>query len=207
MSAQPSRLAPAAALAFLDRHTRPGESWPLHCRQVARVARTLGEALAARGARVDPGLLEVQALLHDVGRSLTHGPLHGWTGFVLTRSHGHALEGRGCLVHWLKGRAPEELHDGRLTPGFIRRAFAVFEQEPWNLQDSVVSLADSCVKNTTIVTLRERHADLLARYGDSRWMRRAAELAEQHAAEIGAALGSPAEDLLAPLHGDRLDHA
>lgn len=203
----PAPLAPAAAQAFLDRHAPPGESWPLHCRQVAKVARKVGEELAARGARVDPDLLEVQALLHDIGRSLTHGPLHGWTGFVLARAHGHALEGRGCLAHWLKGRAPEELRGGRLTDAFIGRAFAVFEQDPWCLADSVVSLADSCVQHTTIVSLEARHADLLRRYGDSLWMRRAAELAGQHAAEVSAALGSPVEELLAPLHGDRLDPA
>lgn len=205
MSARSAMLEPAAARLFLDRHAPLGESWPLHCRQVAKVARALGAALAARGARVDADLLEVQALLHDIGRSKTHGPLHGWTGYVLVRAHGHAREARGCLAHWLKGRAPEELRGGRLTDAFIGRAFAAFEAEPWSLQDSVVSLADSCVRNTTIVTLQERHADLFTRYGDSRWMRRAAELAEQHAAEIGAALGSPVEEILAPLHGDRLD--
>jgi uncharacterized protein len=204
---QPARLAPAAAREFLDRHAPAGESWPLHCRQVAKVARRLGEELAARGARVDADLLEVQALLHDIGRSRTHGPLHGWTGFVLVRAHGHTPEARGCLAHWLKGRAPGELRGGRLTDDFIRRVYTVFEDQPWGLQDSVVSLADSCVSNTTIVSLEERHADLMRRYGDSLWMQRAADLALQHAAEISAALGSPVEDLLAPLHGDRLDPA
>jgi len=196
----------AQALALLDRYSKPSESWPLHCRQVAKVARTLAEALAARGAKMDPVLAEAQALLHDIGRSLTHGPLHGWTGFVLVRSHGHAREARGCLTHWLKGREPDELLlGGRLKEGFIRRTYRHFEDDPWCLQDSVMSLADSCVANTTIVTLAERHADLVVRYGASAWLRRAEELAERHAAEIGAALGFRAEDLLAPLHGDRLD--
>lgn len=192
----------AGALDLLDRHSPPGASWPLHCRQVAKVARRLADAVGA----VDAELVEAQALLHDIGRSRTHGPLHGWTGFVLVRAHGFPREGRGCLTHWLKGRAPEELHGaGRLTPGFVERAFATFAVEPWGLADSIVSLADSCVMNTTIVTLDERHEDLLRRYGESRWMRRAWELARQHADEVGAALGSRVEEVLAPLHGDRLD--
>lgn len=204
MSHGEERLGAHGALALLDRHSPPGESWPLHCRQVAKVARRLADA--ADAAAVDADLVEAQALLHDIGRSRTHGPLHGWTGFVLVRAHGFPREGRGCLTHWLKGRAPHELAGaGRLTPGFIERAFAAFEVEPWSLADSIVSLADSCVMNTTIVTLDERHADLLARYGESRWMRRAWELARQHADEVAAALGSRVEDVLAPLHGDRLD--
>ncbi len=199
-----SRLGRAGALVLLDQHSPASESWPLHCRQVAKVARRLADA-AAPGA-VDAELVETQALLHDIGRSRTHGPLHGWTGFVLVRSLGHPREARGCLTHWLKGRAPEELLGaGRLTPGFIARAFAAFDDQPWSLADSIMSLADSCVMNTTIVTPDERHEDLLRRYGDSRWMRRAWELAREHAEDVGAALGSRVEDVLAPLHGDRLD--
>lgn len=199
-----SRLGRDGARALLDRHSPEGEAWPLHCRQVAKVARTLADAAGADA--VDAELVESQALLHDIGRSRTHGPLHGWTGFVLVRAHGYPREARGCLTHWLKGRAPEELAGaGRLTPGFIARAFAAYDEEPWSLADSIMSLADSCVMNTTIVTLDERHDDLLRRYGDSRWMRRAWELARHHAEEVAAALGSRVEGILAPLHGDRLD--
>lgn len=198
------RLGRDGALALLAAHAPAGESWPRHCRQVAKVARRLADAVG--GELVDAELVESQALLHDIGRSRTHGPLHGWTGFVLVRAHGHPREARGCLTHWLKGRAPEELTGaGRLTPGFIARAFAAFHQEPWSLADSIMSFADSCVMNTTIVTLDQRHEDLLRRYGESRWMRRAWELANQHAEDVSAALGSRVEDLLAPLHGDRLD--
>lgn len=198
-------LTPAAARELLAAHAPSGATWPLHCRQVAKVARLVGEALAARGAALDVDLLEAQALLHDVGRSRTHGPLHGWTGFVLVRAHGHPRAARGCLTHWIKGRTPQELLGGRLTAGFVGRVFEVYGAEPWTLQDSVMSFADSSVAHTTIVPLAARHADLVARYGDSRWMRRATELAEQHAEEISAHLGFAVERLLAPVHGDRLD--
>jgi putative nucleotidyltransferase with HDIG domain len=191
---------------LLEEHSPAGAGWPLHCRQVARVARLVADELAARGARVDPEAVETQALLHDVGRSLTHGPLHGWTGFVLVRARGHPAAARGCLTHWIKGRSADELlHGGRLKPGFVGRVFEAYGSVPWSLQDSVMSFADSSVAHTTIVPLAQRHADLVARYGDSRWMRRAAELAEAHAAEIGAALGFPVARLLEPLHGDCLD--
>ncbi|MDA1260555.1 MAG: HD domain-containing protein [Planctomycetota bacterium] len=199
-----ARLGRAGALALLDRNSPAGESWPLHCRQVAKIARRLADAVGFGSEEAE--LIEAQALLHDIGRSKTHGPLHGWTGFVLVRAHGYPREARGCLTHWLKGRAPEELEGaGRLTPGFVARAYAAFDAEPWGLADSIMSLADSCVMNTTIVSLDQRHEDLLKRYGESRWMRRAWELARQHADEVAAALGSRVEDLLAPLHGDRLD--
>lgn len=197
-------LGPEQARALLDRHSPDGERWPLHCRQVAKVARALATGLGAQ--RVDADLAEAQALLHDIGRSRTHGPLHGWTGFVLVRAQGFPRAGRGCLTHWLKGREPAELIGaGRLKPGFVARAFAELDAEPWSLQDSVLSLADSCVRDTTIVPLDERHGDLLRRYGDSRWLRRAWELARRHADEVAAGLGCAVEEFLAPLHGDRLD--
>jgi len=195
--------------ALLDRHAPPDAAWKRHCLQVAKVTDRLCDALTAAGGEIDADALHVQALLHDVGRARTHGPFHGWTGFVLLRSEGVAEAGRGCLTHWLKGRDPEEVLEAPpFRPHIIDQAYAALGgPEGWTLGDSVLSVADSSVRHTTIVSVRSRHHDLLERYGDSRWLRRAEELAHRHADEVAAALGFPVEELLKPLYGDRLDDA
>ncbi len=194
-------LPPEEARRLLRRLAPPDERWPRHCLQVARVARRLGEALRAAGVELDLDLLESQALLHDVGRARTHGPLHGWTGWVLLRSMGHAPEGRGCLTHWLKGRSPEEVVAAGFRPHVVAQAFAALEPVPWDLADSALSVADSSVRHDVVVPMAERHADLLERYGDSDWLRRHAELGAAHAAAIEEVVGVPLDELLAPLHG------
>jgi len=86
-------------------------------------------------------------------------------------------------------------------PSFVARVFEVFEQRPWDIYDSVVSAADSSVRHTEIVSIEARHQDLFDRYGDSVWMRRAAELAHIHATELGDILKSPVAELISPLYG------
>lgn len=199
-------LAPADAERLLVELSPPKEAWPHHCRQVAKVAHTLGEALLSQGHQLDLNMLVTQALVHDIGRAKTHGPLHGWTGFVMMRARGFEKAGRGCLTHWLKGRSLDEvLAATRWNTSVTESAFQALEPEPWCLSDSVLSFADSSVQHTTIVPIAERHQDLLERYGESNWLRRAAELGEQHGEEIAAALGFPVETLLTPLFGDSVD--
>ncbi len=207
MSASSSRLDFSQAQALLRQHANPKDAWVGHCHQVAKVARCLGTALLQAGADFDLDLLEVRALLHDIGRSKTHGPLHGWSGFCLLQAAGHAAEGRGCLTHWLKGRSLEEVAaNEHWQPSLAHKAFAALDPPQWELADSVLSVADSSVQHTTIVPMAQRHQDLLARYGSSPWLQRAAELAESHAAELEECLGFPLDQLLHPLFGDT-DHA
>jgi len=207
MSPAPSRLDIAQAHAFLHQHANPSDAWVGHCRQVAKVARHLGDALLDAGADFDLELLEVRALLHDIGRSKTHGPLHGWSGFCLLQAAGYAREGRGCLTHWLKGRSLEEVAaNPHWQPSLAGKAFAALDPPSWELADSVLSVADSSVQHTTIVSMTQRHQDLIARYGPSPWLQRAAELAANHAAELEESLGFPIDQLLHPLFGDS-DHA
>ena len=114
----------AAAHDILNHVDTHGESWPQHCRQVARVASRLATALNENGAELDAGLCERQALLHDIGRSKTHGPLHGWSGFTILRGMGHPAEARGCLAHWTKGRGRKELEVVPIwKPSFVVRVF------------------------------------------------------------------------------------
>ena len=108
-----SVLTAAEAERVLEAHSPPGETWPRHCRKVALIARTVAEALLVAGASLDQTLdpwwsegeassadavsvddLSAWALVHDIGRSRDHGPLHGWVGFELLSALGFAATAR-----------------------------------------------------------------------------------------------------------------
>ena len=119
----------------------------------------------------------------------------------MLRGMGHPAEARGCLSHWTKGRQREELEVVPLwKSSFVDQVFDIFTTDPWTLYDSIVSVADSSVCHTEIVSLEARHQDLLDRYGDSIWMRRASELAHIHANELSDILKSPVAELISPLY-------
>jgi len=59
-----------------------------HCENVTRVAMRIAEAFRRRGFNVDTALVEAGALMHDIGRSRTHGVEHGAIGGGIARSMG-----------------------------------------------------------------------------------------------------------------------
>jgi uncharacterized protein len=59
-----------------------------HCLQVTRIAMRLAESFREKGLVVDMALVEAGALLHDLGRSKTHGIRHGVVGGQLAREMG-----------------------------------------------------------------------------------------------------------------------
>jgi HD domain-containing protein len=193
-------LPPDQARQVLANHSPTGEVWPAHCRQVARIARMVALSANAAGAEVMPDSCESMALVHDIGRSITHGPLHGWEGFQLMDALGHPGTGRGCLTHWLKGREPEELLESGFEMPLIEQAYNSLIPREWQLEDSIVSFADSSVAGAQVVPLQTRHADLSERYGASVWLDRHLELGLQHAQQISDALGHPVTELLKALY-------
>jgi len=59
-----------------------------HCEAVAELAIEIAEACRAKGLNVDLRLVEIGALLHDVGRSKTHTVNHAIVGADLVKSAG-----------------------------------------------------------------------------------------------------------------------
>jgi uncharacterized protein len=56
-----------------------------HCKAVAALATDIAEACNARGMTVDVDLVRIGALLHDIGRSKTHGVGHGIVGAQIAK--------------------------------------------------------------------------------------------------------------------------
>ena len=59
-----------------------------HCINVTKIALRIGSQLIFRGHEVDIRLVEAGALLHDIGRSKTHGIDHGIVGAEIAREMG-----------------------------------------------------------------------------------------------------------------------
>jgi uncharacterized protein len=59
-----------------------------HCRAVAELALETASALKERGVEIDFELVEIGALLHDIGRSKTHSVDHGVIGAEIVKSAG-----------------------------------------------------------------------------------------------------------------------
>ena len=56
-----------------------------HCQAVARLALETAEILNKKGFKVDLELVEIGALLHDIGRSRTHTVNHAIKGAEIAR--------------------------------------------------------------------------------------------------------------------------
>jgi len=57
-----------------------------HCKAVEKVATEIAEACKKKGLNVDVKLVQIGALLHDIGRSKTHNVDHAIVGAEIARS-------------------------------------------------------------------------------------------------------------------------
>ncbi len=114
-----------------------------HCRAV----RDLALAYAS-DPLVDRDLLEAGALLHDIGRGVTHDLRHAEAGGAICRSFG-LDEAVVAIVerHIGAGLTAEECS----LLGLIPR-----DCMPRTLEEKIVAHADNLVKGTRIITLEER---------------------------------------------------
>ncbi|MEM3765395.1 MAG: TIGR00295 family protein [Candidatus Bathyarchaeia archaeon] len=59
-----------------------------HCKAVAELAVEIAKACKEKGLNVNLGLVEIGALLHDIGRSKTHSVHHAVAGMQIAKSLG-----------------------------------------------------------------------------------------------------------------------
>lgn len=123
-----------------------------HCRAV----RDLALAYAS-DPLVDRGLVEAGALLHDIGRGVTHDLRHAGAGGEICRAFG--LDEAVVAVverHIGAGLTADECSVLGLLPR---------DCVPRTLEEKIVAHADNLVKGTRVITLEERlqHAIALPR--------------------------------------------
>ena len=108
-----------------------------HCMCVRDVALDLAERLVEKGYELNVSLVEVGALLHDIGRSVTHGVEHGVVGAKIARGLGFPEEVVRIIErHVGAGITREEAERIGLPPG---------EYVPETLEEKVVCYADKLV--------------------------------------------------------------
>lgn len=141
-----------------------------HSKLVARVATCVATAARDAGQPVDVQAVRASALLHDVAKGYTimHGGNHAQLGAVWVHEYtDNPLIAQGVLYHvgW-----PFELD---LAQNFLAIA---------------VCYADKRVRHDEIVTVDERFADLLERYGTTPQAREYTRIAHERAQRVEAYL-------------------
>ncbi len=157
-----------------------GATWVKHCLAVAEFASRLGQAIESRYA-IDRQYLWSSALLHDIGRYVTHGPImHGVEGYNLLSKLGHEEEAFVCASHILFGlEASEAVQFGLPAHDFI----------PRTIEQQIVPLVDLMIEGVQPTTLNLRFSSLRKRYAENRFLMDRLDRAQQTAMSFMIKLG------------------
>ena len=110
-------------------------------------------------AKVDMNLIEIGAILHDIGRIETHGFNHALTGGKILRQRAFSEKlARICETHILGGLDKEDAKE-----------FSLPEKDylPITLEEKIICLADKLIAGTKEVSVEERFNRWFSKYGRS----------------------------------------
>jgi len=116
-----------------------------HCEVVAELALEIADNLEKKGLKVNRELVEVGALLHDLGRSKSHGIDHGVVGANLAKSIGLSEFVVNVIKRHVGGgiTASEAEMLGWPTDVYL----------PITLEEKIVSYADKLIDQSKRVTI------------------------------------------------------
>jgi len=168
-----------------------GTAWTKHCLAVADSASRLGHVLKSRYS-IDQHYLWSAALLHDIGRCVTHDPvMHGVEGYNLLLKLGHEAEAFVCASHILFGlEAAEAMQFGLPAHDFI----------PRTIEERIVTLVDLMIEGDQPTTLDRRFSSLRKRYVENGFLMDRLDRAQQTAMsfmiQISEEIGEPVEKVI-----------
>ena len=119
-----------------------------HSIVVSDCAREMAEEIHQNGYAVDIELVQIGALLHDIGRSRTHDIRHGVEGAILAKDFG--LDDNIVNIirtHIGAGITPEDTVSLCLPPD---------RYIPLTLEEKIVAHADNLVEDETTVSISEK---------------------------------------------------
>ena len=145
-----------------------------HSEKVAEKALEIAEKITK--TNVDKNLIEIGALLHDVGRTKTHGFRHALIGGKILRERGFSIKlARICETHILGGLDKEDAK---------RVGLPEKDYLPKTLEEKIICLADKQMAGTREVTIKERFDRWFQKYGRSRILLKSKKRIEQIQQEI-----------------------
>jgi len=127
-------------------------------------------------AEIDRALIEIGALLHDIGRSKTHGFQHALIGGKILKEKGFPSElARICETHILGGL---DIEDAK-SVGLPEKNYL-----PETLEEKIVCLADKLIAGRREVTIEERFENWFRKYGRTTILQKAKQRIEKIQKEI-----------------------
>jgi len=142
-----------------------------HCKAVASLAVEIAEKIRANGKEVDIGLVETGALLHDLGRSRTHGISHAIEGFGLARELGLDPKIAEIIKRHIGAGISEKEAENIGLP--------TYDYFPRNLEEKIVAHADNLVRGTRRITIEERVGRMQKKHIGKEVTQRVEKLAEE----------------------------
>ncbi len=143
-----------------------------HCKAVAEYARKIAinirENASGKGSPIDIDVVFVGALLHDIGRSKTHGISHAIAGARIAMDN--SLD--DSIVNII------ERHIGAGIPKEEASSLGLPEKDylPVTIEEKIVAYADNLISGKEIVTMDELILNLRKKRLDERTIRRFIEL-------------------------------
>jgi uncharacterized protein len=111
-----------------------------HCRAVAKLALETAEACREKGLNVDLELVEIGALLHDIGRSRTHTVQHAIAGAEIAESAG--------LPEPVVSIIERHIGGGITASEAEKLGWPEGVYVPVTLEEKIVSYADKLIENS-----------------------------------------------------------
>ena len=129
-----------------------------HCKAVSALAVKFAEACEKKGLDVDVNLVEVGALLHDIGRSKTHGVDHVIVGVEIAKS----LNLPESIVSIIERHV-----GGGITADEAKElGWPVKDYLPTTLEEKLVAYADKLIKGLRVVPIEKTLLNLSRELGE-----------------------------------------
>jgi uncharacterized protein len=116
-----------------------------HCKAVAKVATEIAETCKEKGLDIDVKLVEIGALLHDIGRSRTHSVHHAIIGAEIAKSLG--------LPNAVTSIIERHVGGGITSEEAKKLGWPVKDYSPQTWEEKIVSYADKLIDGSKRVSI------------------------------------------------------
>ena len=130
-----------------------------HCKAVSALAVKFAEACEKKGLNVDVNLVEVGALLHDIGRSKTHGVNHVIVGVEIAKS----LNLPESIVSIIE----RHVGGGINADEAKELGWPVKDYLPTTLEEKLVTYADKLIEGSRVVPIEKTLLNLSRELGEN----------------------------------------